>query len=108
MEALITDLQYGVRGFLKRPGFAVIAIITLALGIGANTALFSVVYVVLLRPLPYANQDQLTLVWLKGVKEAGGEHTPLSVADLLDWRARNRTFQQVAAFNPNRYNYSSG
>jgi putative ABC transport system permease protein len=107
MEALITDLRYGVRGFLKRPGFAVIAIITLALGIGANTALFSVVYGVLLRPLPYANQDQLAMVWLKGVKEAGGEHTPLSVADLLDWRARNRTFQQVAAFNPNRYNYSS-
>ncbi|HJQ25173.1 MAG TPA: ABC transporter permease [Blastocatellia bacterium] len=108
MQTLLQDLRYGARMLFKRPGFTLVALITLALGVGANTAIFSIVYGVLLRPLPYAESERLTMVWLRGVKEAGGDHTPLSVADLLDWRAKSHSFEQVGAFGFNRYNYTGG
>jgi len=108
MHNLLHDLRYGFRMLLKQPGFTLVAVITLALGIGANTAIFSVVNAVLLRPLPFAQSERLGMVWNHGAAAAGGDRTPLAVADLLDWRAQSRSFEGVAAFQPAALNYSSG
>jgi predicted permease len=95
LEEFWQDLRYGARMLLKNPGFTLIAVITLALGIGANTAIFSVVNTILLRPLPYKESDRL--VWLYGVQPQlkRANHSP---ADFLDYQAQNRSFEQMAAF----------
>ncbi|HTG94517.1 MAG TPA: hypothetical protein VL866_18115, partial [Pyrinomonadaceae bacterium] len=80
---IFRDLGYGVRNLLKHPGFAAVAVLTLALGVGATTALFSVVYAVF-EPMPYPNPDQLVMVWSK-VK---GERNSVSPGDYLDWKQR--------------------
>src|SRR6516225_636723 len=109
MDALFKDVRYGIRSLLKRPGFSAIAVVTLSLGIGANTAIFSVVNGVLLRPLPFKESDRLVLVWNKGAEAAGGDRTPLCVADLFDWRAQNRSFESVGAFQQRvPLNYTGG
>ncbi|HZE69976.1 MAG TPA: ABC transporter permease [Pyrinomonadaceae bacterium] len=108
MDNLIKDIRYGIRSLLKRPGFTVVAVGTLALGIGANTAIFSVVNAVLLRPLPFKDAKQLVMVWNKGVEAAGGDRTPLAFADLLDWRAQSRSFESIGAFQNAQYNYAGG
>jgi len=98
VEDLWQDLRYGARGLLKKPGFTVTAVLTLALGIGANTAIFSVVNALLLRPLPYANPERL--VWI-------GENSHNVPADFvlgahyLEWIAQSKTLDQIAAFAPN-------
>src|SRR5258707_3253757 len=96
METLLRDIRYGVRSLLKRPGFTVIALIALALGIGANTAIFSLVNAVLLRPLPFAEPDRL--VWMWGNIRNGGNRASVSPLDFLDYRAQNTTFDEFAAF----------
>src|SRR5882762_1775735 len=108
MDSFLNDLRYGARMLLKQPGFTLLAVITLALGIGANTAIFSVVNAVLLRPLPFKESEQLVMVWNKGAEAAGGDRTPLCVADLLDWRAQNRSFESVGAFQNGFFNYTGG
>ena len=108
MHTLIQDVRYGFRMLLKQPAFTLVAVITLALGIGANTAIFSVVNAVLLRPLPFNESERLVMVWYRGVEAAGGDRTPLSVADLLDWRAQSHVFEGIAAFSPSNLNYSGG
>ncbi|HET9528336.1 MAG TPA: ABC transporter permease [Pyrinomonadaceae bacterium] len=95
METLIRDMRYGFRGLLKRPGFTVIALIALALGIGANTAIFSLVNAVVLQPLPYAEPDRLVWVW--GNIRTGGNRASVSPPDYLDYRSQNKTFEQFAA-----------
>jgi putative ABC transport system permease protein len=98
LEELWQDLRFGLRMLMKQPGFTFIAILTLALGIGANTAIFSVVNAVLLRPLPFQEPERVVMVWNKGAAAAGGDHTPLAVADLFDWRAQSHAFDGIAAF----------
>jgi putative ABC transport system permease protein len=95
METLIKDLRYGIRSLAKRPGFTAIAILTLALGIGASTAIFSVVDGVLLRSLPYPNADQI--VQLREVNERGGR-MPFAEPNFLDVRARSHSFQSIAQY----------
>ena len=95
LETLFADLRYALRMFRKNPGFAAIAILTLALGIGANTAIFSVVEGVILAPLPYFQPDRLVMVW---------ENNPrfprvfVSYPNFLDWQHSARSFRQMAAF----------
>jgi putative ABC transport system permease protein len=99
MQNLLQDLRYAVRMLLKRPGFTVVAVVTLALGIGANTAIFSVVNGVLLRPLPFANPAELAMVWLNYQGRGGPDREWLSPSDFEDWRAQNTTFSHLSALN---------
>ena len=94
MDTLLRDVRYGFRGFLKRPGFTIIALLALALGIGANTAIFSLVNAVVLRPLPYADPDRL--VWGWGNVRNGPNRASVSPPDFLDFRSQNKTFEQFA------------
>src|SRR4030095_7165861 len=98
MEALVKDLRYGFRSLLKRPGVTLIALIALALGIGANTAIFSLVNAVLLKPLPFPEPDQL--VWAWGNIRNAGNRASVSPPDFLDFRSQNKTFEQFAASAP--------
>ena len=102
MESILQDLRYGIRSLLKQPGFTIVAVITLALGIGANTAIFSVVNSVLLRPLPFPEADQLVKVASTNAR-LGEDDGVLCVADFMDWQAQNRVFQDLAAFADNPF-----
>src|SRR4026209_308666 len=105
MEAILQALLYCVRLLVKNPGFTGAALIALALGIGANTAIFTVVNAVLLKPLPFKDPDRLVMVWNKGAEAAGGDRTPLAVSDLLDWRAQQTSSEEVGAFQYAFFNY---
>jgi putative ABC transport system permease protein len=97
MQTLWQDLRYGARALLKKPVFTLIAIITLALGIGANTAIFSVVNAVLLLPLPYRSPEELVIVRAL-YKAKGTKDKSVSDADFRDWRAQNHVFADLAIF----------
>ena len=103
LDSLFQDLHYGVRMLRKNPAFTAIALLTLALGIGANTAIFSVVNAVLLRPLPYTHADQLLII--RETSQRVGVHSP-SYPDFLDWRKQSRTISQMAALNNRAFNLS--
>jgi predicted permease len=90
LEYFVQDLLYGIRGLLHTPGFTLVAVITLALGIGANAAIFSVVNAVLLRPLAYKDADRLVTLLHDGTD-------PVAVANYIDWRDQNACFQAMAA-----------
>jgi putative ABC transport system permease protein len=103
METLFKDIRYGIRGLLKRPGFTVIALITLALGIGANTAIFSVVNAVLLRPLPFQKPEELVIVW-EDLAFAGFPHNTPAPANYVDWKTQNQSFVDMAASRETSFN----
>src|SRR6266516_1023571 len=96
MGILLADARYAIRLLSKRPGFAAVAILTLALGIGATTAIFTVVYAVLLSPLPFRDAERLVSVRITGRDAA---IYPLPDTDFLAWRAQNRTADAVAVFD---------
>jgi len=95
MDSVFKDLRFAIRSLLKRPGFTAITLIALALGIGANTAIFSLVNAVILRPLPYPDSERL--VWVYGNIRNGGNRASVSPLDYLDYRNQNKTFEQFAA-----------
>jgi predicted permease len=97
LDETAQDLRYALRAFRKSPGFAATAILTLAIGIGANTAIFTVVDRWLLRPLPYPDPDRLAVVYTLDTKT--GEAGPTSSADLLDWRSNPGSFQMICGWN---------
>jgi putative ABC transport system permease protein len=103
METIIKDIRYGIRGLLKRPGFTIIALITLALGIGANTAIFSVVNAVLLRPLPFQDPEQLVIVWEDATFAGFPRNTP-APANYVDWKNQNQSFSDMAASHETSFN----
>ena len=107
MERLFQDLRYAARMLIKNPGFSAIAILALALGVGANTAIFTVVNSVLIRPLPFSEPDRLVMTYATD-PTIGQERIPFSVADFLDWRAQNHIFEKLAAFSDNRFTYTGG
>src|SRR5712671_1522258 len=96
MPTLFADLRYGLRLLLKSPGFTSIAVLALALGIGANTAIFSLVDHVLIRPLPYADADNLVMVWEDASIISFPRNTP-APANFVDWKSQNQVFADLAA-----------
>ena len=99
MQTLFRDLRYAIRMLLKTPSFTTVAVLSIALGIGANTAVFSVVNAVLLKALPYHEPESLMLVWGSG-EEDGRLHNrnQVSATDVADFRKESTTFEDVATF----------
>ena len=105
MTALHQDIRYGVRALLKTPGFTAVAVIVLALGIGANTAIFTVVNAVLLRPLPYPDSDRLVMLWETNPRfQIGIDTLPVTHGNFMDWREQNGVFDYVSALGVGRWN----
>ncbi|HVG18372.1 MAG TPA: ABC transporter permease, partial [Blastocatellia bacterium] len=103
METLYQDLRYTARMLLKRPAFTAIIVLALALGIGANTAIFSVINAILLRPLPYKNPDRISMVWLDN-KRLGVDQDWHSYPNFMDYKEQNQSFDDMAAFNNRSFN----
>jgi putative ABC transport system permease protein len=104
LETLLQDLRYGLRQLRKSPGFTTVAVVTLALGIGANTAVFSLVDTILLRPLPYRNPSELLLVSETLPQMGGDTEIGVAAAEYLDYRDRNRSFVQTGAYEAAGFN----
>jgi putative ABC transport system permease protein len=105
MEALLKDVRYAFRDLLKRPGFTAIVVITLALGIGANTAIFSVINAVLLNSLPYKEPGRIAMLWGKNPQlHLNMTEFPIAYSDFIDLRAQSQSFESLSALYPNSVN----
>src|SRR6516162_7538718 len=105
MNTFLLDLRYGLRMLVQSPTFTVIAVLTLALGIGANTALFSVVNAVLLNPLAYPHSNQLVAIYEKYDKMGGLESAPIEYLNFLDWQRDSKSFASMAEYRNEDYNF---
>ena len=101
LQNFFQDLRYGVRMLLSNPGFTLVAVITLALGIGANTAIFSVLEALILRPLPYQQPERLVML---SVKPLQGDRSNISYPNFSDWRDRATSFESVASIRADSFN----
>jgi putative ABC transport system permease protein len=97
MDAFLNDIRYAIRNLLKRPGFTVVAAITLALGIGANTAIFSAINALLLKPLPFPELNRVVAIWDK-MPSRGVVHNEVSIVNYLDWRTQTQSYDQLALY----------
>ena len=104
MQTLWQDLRFGARMLLKAPNYTLIAVITLAMGIGANTAIFSVVHTVLLRPLPFPQQERLVMLWKRDTT-ANTAFVELALAEITDWRRQSQSFTSISAMPATVYGY---
>src|SRR5262249_50534740 len=103
LDTLMQDLAYALRMIRKNPGFAAIVILMIALGIGANTAIFSVVNAALLRPLPFADPERIVVVY----QQTGNfENASVSYLNFLDWQKQNRSFENIAAWRSESFNWT--
>ena len=91
------DIRYALRNLLRRPTFTLIAVVTLALGIGANTAIFSAINALLLKPLPFPELDRVVAIWDK-FPSRGTMHNEVTVANYLDWQSQTQSFEQLALY----------
>jgi putative ABC transport system permease protein len=103
MDTLLKDVRYGLTGLWKHPGFTIIVVAVLALAIGANTVIFSIVDGVLMRPLPYSDSDRLVMIW-GGFQKLSIERLAAKAAEYEDYRAQTQLFEQVAAFDTQTFN----
>jgi len=107
MDTVLRDIRYGARALISRPGFTITAILTLALGIGINTAIFSVVDAVLLKPLPFNDPDRLVAAW-RTLPQRTDEQLSFSGDLFLEWKELNQTFEQMAIYTQWSFNVTGG
>ncbi|MGC2272579.1 MAG: ABC transporter permease, partial [Candidatus Sulfotelmatobacter sp.] len=103
MQTLLQNLRFSLRMLARNPGMTITVLLTLALGIGANTAIFTVDYATLLAPLPYPEPNQLVIVWSR----IQNFHNGVAAGDFLDWKQQNTVFQDVCASTGNAYNLAT-
>src|SRR5438477_7779542 len=103
----MNDLKFAFRQLLKNPGFTAVAVLALALGIGANTAIFSVINAVLLRPLPYREPDRLVMVWQRLKTDSQNGPLQCSATDYIDYRDQAQTLEHVSAFTGTSFNMAT-
>ncbi len=111
MTTFFHDLRYAARTLLKQPGFTLVAVLALALGIGANTAIFSVVNSVILRPLNFGEADRLVAIWKRDTRQPAGlasNHSTTCYPDFQDWRVENRVFENIGVYERNNFTLVEG
>lgn len=107
MQDLAFDLRYALRGLLRRPGFAAVAVVVVGLGIGAATAIFSMLDTLVIRALPYEDPERIVTIWESG-EEAGVERGDVAPGDFFDWRRRATSFEAIAALDPYSLDLTGG